>query len=292
MRKIRMPKHGFLFFMIAFLLLMPFGTLAKAQAFDRHKYIYDYAGLLKDKEVKKLQSLSSKLGKERDTAFIVITVDGTDGKELEQYVEDFYDDNDPGYNQPDGNAVFLAIDMEERDVHLAGYGKAEDYLDDGRLDSIREEITPVLSDGNYFQAFSDYMTLSHEYMGEEPSGSSEEYTDHDLDTGHEEYVGDETGGDQENIFFQWWFQLIASLFVAGIVVAIMAFQSGGRVTVNAQTYINNNQSKVISRYDRFVRKTVTKQLKPKNDSNNSGHSHGGGGTSSGGQSHSGSSGKF
>ncbi|MGE8205408.1 TPM domain-containing protein [Heyndrickxia sp. NPDC080065] len=292
MSRIRMLKQGFLFLLMTLLLLLPLGISAKAQNFDRHKYIYDDAGLLTDKEVKKLQALSSKLSKERDTAFMVITVDGTDGKGARQYVEDFYDDNDPGYDQPDGNAVILILDMEERDVYLAGFKKAEDYLDSWRLKEIRDEITSDLSDGNYFKSFSDYITLSHEYMGEEPSGSSEEYNGYDSGVENEEYVANEMGGDQENIFFQWWFQLIAALAVAGVSVGIMAYTSGGRVTVNGQTYINSNHSKVNSKYDRFVRQTVTKRLKPKNNNNNGGGFSSGGGTTSGGHSHSGSGGKF
>lgn len=279
-------KNSFLFLMIALLFLLPFGTSAKAESFDRNKYIYDDAGLLSDKEVAKLQELSNKLGKERDTAFLVITVDGTDGKELKQYVEDFYDENAPGFDQPHGNTAIIAIDMQERDVYLAGFKKAEEFLDDSRLDMIREEITPDLSDGNYYQAFSSFITTSHEYMGEEPSESPEEYNGNSSSTDHGEYVEDDSSADQENILFQWWFQVIASLVVAGVTVAIMAYRSGGRVTVNGQTYINNNHSKVNNKYDRFVRQTVTKVKKPSNNSNS------GGGVTGGGHSHSGSGGKF
>ena len=290
MSKIRMLKQGFLFLLTALLFLFPLHTSAKSIPFDQHKYIYDYAGLLTDKEVAKLQALSSKLGKERDTAFMIITVNGTDGKELKQYVEDFYDENAPGYDQPNGNTAILALDMKERDVYLTGFGEAETYLDAGRLDSIREDITPDISDGNYFQAFSDYITTSHEYMGEEPSSSSQENNGTDSSSGYNDYGSDETNDNQENILFQWWFQLFASLILGGIVVGVMAYRSSGRVTVNGKTYINSSHSKVINKYDTFVRQTVTKVRKPQNNNNN--HSNSGGGISGGGHSHSGSGGKF
>lgn len=248
-----------------FLLLLPFGTVAKGQSFDRNQYIYDEAQLLTAKEKANLQSQASQLGKKRNTAFIVVTVNGTDGKTLKRYVEDFYDKYAPGYDQPHGNTAILAIDMQKRNVYLAGFQKAEKYLDDSRLDQIREKITPDLSDGNYFQAFSAFLNTSDEYMNYKP------------------------GVNPENILFKWWFQLAAALVVAGVVVGLMAYRSGGRVTVNSQTYLNQQQSGVVNQYDNYLRKTVTMQKKPSNDTNSG---SGGGGMTSGGFSHSGSGGKF
>ncbi|KLT18856.1 TPM domain-containing protein [Neobacillus vireti] len=272
------------------LLLLPWAMPAKAENFDRNKYIYDFAHLLTDNEAAELQNIASELGKERETAFIILTVSGTDGKDIVQYVEDFYDDNAPGYDQPHGNTAILAIDMQERDIYLAGFKKAEQYLSDGRLDQIRDNITPDLSDGHYFQAFSAFITASHEYMGNEPNdgSGSDGYSDYGPGGSSVGYNGYDSGADQENIFFQWWFQLIASFIVAGVVVAIMAYRSGGRVTVNAGTYMNSDQSRVLNKYDNFVRQTVTRQRKPSNNT----HSGGGGGITGGGHSHSGSRGKF
>ncbi|MFZ7942915.1 MULTISPECIES: TPM domain-containing protein [Bacillaceae] len=257
-------KRSLLVFLLSFILLLPVGARVNAESFDSEQYIYDFAGLLTGKEEAELQSISSKLGKERNTAFIIITVNGTEGKKLIQYVEDFYDEHGPGYDQAFGNTAILAIDLDKRDVYLAGFKKAEQYLDDGRLDQIREKITPDLSEGNYYQAFSDFITTSHKYMGYEP------------------------GVNPENILFTWWFQLIASIIVGGVAVMFMAYRSGGRITVNEQTYMDGNQSRIISKYDNFVRQTVTRERKPSDNSK----SGGGGGISSGGHSHSGSSGKF
>lgn len=291
-------KQSLLFFLTAMLLVLPWGGFSSnvqaAQTFDREHYVYDNAQLLTDDEEAELQQLASELGEERDTAFLIITLEDTDGKDIVQYVEDFYDEHGPGYDQPHGNTAILAIDMNERDVYLAGFKKAEQYLDDGRLDMIRDEITPDLSDGQYFEAFSGFLNNAYEYMGYEPgdgpgqSGSSG-YTDYGsggIDDGYNAHEYD-SGVNPENIFFQWWFQLIISFVMAGGVVGIMAYRSGGRVTVDAQTYMDKSRSKVISSYDTFVRRTVTRQKKPSSNTNS-----GGGGITGGGHSHSGSRGKF
>ncbi|MFJ7725283.1 TPM domain-containing protein [Neobacillus sp. NPDC097160] len=281
-------KYSILFLFMTLFLLLPLGLSVKAETFDRNQYIYDSAGLLTSEEAAELQNLASELGKERETAFIILTLNGTDGKILKQYVEDFYDEQAPGYDQPHGNTAILAIDMQERDVYLAGFKKAEQYLDDGRLDQIRDNITPDLSEGHYFQAFSVFLNTSYEYMGYEPSNSSDGYTGNGSGGNQGEYNGYDSGSEPENLFFQWWFQLIVSFIIAGVVVAIMAYRSGGRVTVNARTYMDSDKSKVVSKYDNFVNQTVTRQKKPSNDSK----SGGGGGITGGGHSHSGSGGKF
>ncbi|WNS75409.1 TPM domain-containing protein [Bacillus sp. DTU_2020_1000418_1_SI_GHA_SEK_038] len=257
-------KRGFFFLVAAFLLLLPWGVPAKADSLNQKQYIYDFAKLLTEEEVSELESLASELGKERNTAFLVITANGTEGKDIVQYVEDFYDEQAPGYDQPHGNTAILTIDMQERDVYLAGFKKAEQYLDNGRLDRIRNKITPDLSEGQYSRAFSGFIYTAHHYMGYEP------------------------GVNPENLLFKWWFQLAAALLTAAIIVMIMGYRSGGRVTVHAGTYMDSAKSGVLNKYDNFVRKTVTKQKKP-SSKNSSG---GGGGISSGGHSHSGSRGKF
>jgi len=285
-----MQKWRFLV-LLMMLLVLPRGMpTAKAETFDRSQYIYDFAHLLTDEEAAELQQIASEHGEVRETAFIVITLDEPNGKDIVQYVEDFYDEHGPGYDQPHGNTAILAIDMSERDVYLAGFKKAEQYLDDSRLDLIREELTPDLSDGLYFNAFSTFINSAYEYMGNDVGNDS--YADYGS-------VGSPQANDHyefadqpsENPLFHWWFQSIAALIIAGVVVTIMAYGAGGRATVNAQTYMDRSRSKVVNRYDNFVRQTVTKRKKPSNNSNRI-SGGGGGGVTMGGHSHSGSRGKF
>ncbi|WP_235598409.1 TPM domain-containing protein [Heyndrickxia sporothermodurans] len=262
MSKARKIGHFFMLLSIIFVLFLPRIT-AQAESLNQKQFVYDDAKLLTNEEKAELEALSSKLSKERNTAFLIITVNGTKGKNFVQYVEDFYDEKAPGYDKPHGNTAILFIDMKNRDVHIAGYKKAEDYLDNKRIDLVLYKITPDLSNGDYFHAFSKFITLSHEYMGYRP------------------------GISPDNLVFKWWFQLLIAIGVAGLIVGLMAYRSGGRVTVNSHTYLNSNQSRIINKYDRFVRQTVTKQKKPSNN-----NSSGGGGISRGGHSHSGGSRKF
>jgi uncharacterized protein len=253
--------------LLFFFILLPLSSLfvyQPAAAAEQKQYVYDFAGLLTDEEIGKLEDLSRELGAERKTDFIILTVNDLNGKDVVQYTEDFYDEKGLGYDKVHGNTAILTLDMMNREVYLAGFYKAEEYLDDQRLDLIREDITPDLSSGAYYSAFETFIKTSYEYMGIKP------------------------GVNPENILFKWWFQLTVAVVVAGAVVGLMAFNSGGRVTVNDRTYMSNNTSRVLEKRDTYLNTTVTKQKIPK-QSNSGG---GGGGITGGGHSHSGSRGGF
>lgn len=258
-----MVKKYSILFIALFLLLLPIGL---TEAADTKQRVFDEAGLLSASEIEALEKLSSEYSEKNETDFVFLTTDGADDKGLDTYVEDFADRTGIGYGKHNGSAAIVGIDMASRDVVLRGFDKAKEYLDDQRMDLLIDKITPSLSVGNYYEAFSDFILTADKYMEYNP------------------------GVNPESILFKWWFQLGASLALGGIIVGMMAFNSGGRVTVNSRTYFEENNSRINSKRDVFVNQTVSKVKKPTNNNNGGGSS--GGGVTSGGRSFSGSSGKF
>lgn len=254
--------------LMVFFLLLPFAfTAADSPSKQR---IYDDAGLLSKSEVKELEALAEKHGAKRDTDFIILTTNNEENKDVKDFMQDFYDEQAPGYDKPHGNTAILALDMKKGDVYVAGFYKAKKYLDNHRATLVREKVTPDLSNENYYEAFQSFIKTSSKYMGIRP------------------------GVDPDNILLNLWFQIIASLAIAGAVVGIMAFNTGGRVTVNAATYQDNENTRVNHRRDQYIRTSTSKRRKPSNKSSGGGFSGGGGGggVTRGGHSHSGSRGKF
>lgn len=84
--------------------------------------------------------------------------------------------------------------------------------------------------------------------------------------------------------------MAVALGLAAMIVGKMVSNSGGRVTVNRQTYEDANVSGVLEHRDQYLHTTTTKRKIEKSSSSSS--SGGGGGTTSGGHSHSGSRGSF
>lgn len=239
-------------FMLVLFLLLPMQVYATSD-----QKLYDYAELLNAEEVANIEALADQYSRENEVDIIILTTNDTGGRDIVDYMDDFYDETAPGFQRAHGDTVILTLDMAERDVYIAGFKRAEDVINDQRASSIRQEITPALSAGDYVKAFTQFIEQTDYYWNVKP------------------------------IYFTWWFHLIVSIAVAAIVVGVMAYNSGGRKTTNPRTYLDENRSAVTRKRDLFIRKTVTKTKKPSNNS-----SGGGGGITRGGHSHSGSRGKF
>ncbi|MFD0676999.1 MULTISPECIES: TPM domain-containing protein [unclassified Paenibacillus] len=251
-----------LFFLVVYL-AVPAQIMVAAM--EEKIMIYDDAKLLTPEEYQELNEMANQYSAKRETDIIIITSNNAKNVDVKKMTENFYDEHGPGYDKSHGNAVILTLDMRNRDVYLAGFYKAEQYLGDGRLDKIRGKITSDLSSGDYKQAFEKYIKTSYKYMGYKP------------------------GVNPDNILFNLWFQLGGALAIGGIAVGMMAYRSGGRITVNRQTYEDASNSGILDRQDQYIRTTVTRQKIEKSSGSKSG---GGGGITGGGHSHSGSRGKF
>ncbi|MDF2922064.1 MAG: hypothetical protein K0R57_978 [Paenibacillaceae bacterium] len=259
----------------ALLLLLAFlavpllaGGEKAAAATELKKLIYDEAGLLSQQEYAELNAMANEYSAKRETDFIIYTSRNEANADVLKMTQDFYDKIGPGYDKTHGNAAILTMDMKNREVYLAGFYKAKEYLDDGRMDKIRTRITPDLTSGNYMGAFEKYIKTAHRYMGFRP------------------------GVNPDNILFNGWFQLAVSLGLGAVIVGMMAYHSGGRVTVNRQTYEDSGSSGILDRKDQYLRTTLTKRKIEKNTGGGGGKGGGGGGITGGGHSHSGSRGSF
>ncbi|WP_084403179.1 TPM domain-containing protein [Paenibacillus antarcticus] len=252
-----------LFFIAVYLAVPMEMSLASAEL---KTLIYDEAGLLNKEEYNELNVMANEYSAKRETDIIILTSTNDDNIDVMKMTEDFYDEKAPGYDKPNGNTVILTMDMRNRDFYLAGFYKGKEYLDEGRLNKINDKITPDLANGDYRLAFQKYIQTAYKYMGFRP------------------------GVNPDNILFNGWFQLAVSLGIGGIIVGTMAYRSGGRVTVNRQTYEDASTSGILERQDTYMRTTTTKRKIEKNNSGGSGG--GGGGTTGGGHSHSGSRGSF
>jgi len=246
---------------VAIVMALPVKLSSVAAAGAEKKLIIDNAKLLTPDQVKELNVLALKYGKDRETDFIIYTTneEGVDAKKLTQ---DFYDEQGPGYDKKHGNAAIMTVDMKNRYMYIAGFYKAKEYIDDSRVEKILDKVYPYATNGDYYGAFKTYLTVAHEYMGIRP------------------------GVNPDNILFNIWFQLIVAVVAGVVVVWVMIRNAGGRVTVNRQTYEDQAASGILGRQDQYINTTITKRKIERNSSGGSGGS-GGGGTTSGGHSHSG-----
>lgn len=227
--------------------------------------IFDEAGLLTEAERQELNELANRYAAERQTDIIIYTTSNPDNEDVQKLMGDFYDEQGFGYDRTHGNAVLFTQDTRNRDIYLAGFYKAEETLDSARLDRIRDRMIPYLSADDYAGAYREFIESSYRYMGIRP------------------------GVNPDNPLFNIWVQLAGALVIGGVTVGIMVYRSGGRITVNGNTYQDRGTSGVLDREDRYIRTTVTRR---KIEKKSSGGGGGGGGMTGGGHSHSGSRGSY
>lgn len=265
MLKNRLLKRAFIF--IVFFLSIT------TTAFADPERIYDEAGLLDAKQIQQLEKKAASYFNEWSTDFIVVTTNDTEGKSLMRYTQDISDELAEKLNRAEDHMVILTVYIEsstDREAYIAGFGKGKEYVDNSRVQLILDHIIPYLANGDYVEAFELFFKKSAEYLNIRP------------------------GVNPESIFLNTYFQLAVAIALGGIIVFIMAYSSGGKSTVTSGTYLNRNNSQIVRKHDRYLRKTVTRR-KPSNNSNGGaggGFGGGGGGVTGAGRSHSGGGRKF
>lgn len=279
---------------MVFLISISMQMVPTAYASIDDQKVYDFYGLFTESEITDLEEFCSTYGAEAEIDIVIVTVASLDNQTRTSYLEDFYDQKGFGYDQEFGDTVLMLINMDpsDRGVQIQGYGMAEYYINNDRIEHMLDNIVPFLSDSKYYDAMIEYIKESSYYMQEEQGIKIEEATgDQYTGSGYGEssYNGDTNYyGEKDSIFSNTWLQLIISLVIGGVVVGIMASNSGGRVTVTNRTYLKEDTSGITEQRDDYLRTTTTRVLIPKDNNNNTtGRSSGGGGISSGGHSHSG-----
>lgn len=226
--------------------------------------VTDEAGLLTESELLELETLCRETGALYNIDIIVHTVQSIPDTR-KQFIEDYYDANDTVLT--DAAILLLNMDPNDRGVEIQGYGQCEFNLSDDRIESMLDAILPYFSDGNYLGGLQEFVSQTDYYMNVTPT----------VTMSHAEMEASENAIPHLRNFG-------IALVIGAVAVVIMVFTSGSRITTNQGTYLDRNDSRILGRYDRYIRTTTTKRPKPKETS--SGGS-GGGGVSSGGNSHSG-----
>ena len=285
-------QYKFTLFLIALCVMLAFLTVVPATAAETLQYVYDNDNLLTTDEQEALRELCQTKGEEAGIDIILLTERLSSSSAEKTYMEEFYDEYyEAGLLKTD--TAMILINMELRNVYIQGYGLCEFYINNDRIGYILDDIVPYLSDAYYYDALELFIDEVVYYMGQD-KGVSFEYED------GQDY-GEAYGGESDYYEVSLTpaqairsvpFGLIAliSCAIGGISLAIMASGSGGKVTINNRSYLDNAHSGLTASRDDYIRTTVTKRRKPQETSSSSGpRSSGGGGISSGGHSHSGGS---
>lgn len=265
-------------------LLGSHAVLANMSAYDRtntectiQERVFDQADVLTDQEEEKLRSLIAKRERQTGCDIVLITLDEPlaeyalsidpytpSAEYVRVYAEQFYEENNMGYDKPNGDGVVLVDNWSREDdgmIHtwFCTTGKVKDAYSDEDINHILDNVYRDV-ETNPYRAYKTYVNdFYHDMLGMRAF---------DL------YV---PGG------MPWVVGLIAL-----VVFLIVNWRSKrGDKTVTASTYVAGHKPEFPVRQDRFLHKRVTSHKIQTSSSSGGGSSGGGGRSGGGGGSHGG-----
>lgn len=296
--------------------------IVMAEESEHSAHIEDNAGLLSDSVESNLLQKLTDYAVNSNLDLVILTTNDLDTKVkdddnaitnyVKRFLEDYIDENCNNGTFTEDVAI-LYFDSTYRWLNIQGYGSAENILSDDRIETILDKISSYFREDDYYNAFLNfgkhakyYATLQSTNSGNSSNNSQNGSNNpspngsygNNYNNGHGQTSQNNYSDAQrqfvENVLYKTWFQILAAILIGVITVAIMASRSGGRVTINNHTYLNEGNSGIVARRDDYISTSVTKVKRPEpnnNTTNTTNHgsfrSSGGGGVSSGGRSHSG-----
>lgn len=231
--------------------------------------VFDYAELLSEADEGEIhlwvQDMQENWG--MDLAFL--TTNDTEGKSVQQYGADFYEDHALGLGD-DYDGVIFVLDMGSREGQIITCGKAIDIYTDYYIDQMWDNMVGYLSDGDYYWAFYTlYMDL-HTY--------AEEYEIYQADP--DSYISDYSSARKaKGLMTAAAIAGVFALVIAGLAVSSMRKACKNvRPYTDGRAYLKENGYHLSVNRDSFASTHTALMPIPRNDDDN----HHGGGFHSGG----------
>lgn len=249
--------------------------------------VYDFADVLSNSEENKLRELIAEAEEEIQCDLILVTinqpVENLTDEQMEEYgyrhnnwddnmmdyADDFYDNNDYGYEDVGGSGALLLDNWYDGQAGswLSTSGEVYEEFGMAEINSVLDEVYYTLDDGEY-EAYKAYVDEMVRLMRK--------------------------GGGDVVVYGNGSSYLLGAILIP-IVVAIVFILTNikskeGQVTTNASTYVDNGRAKINISQDNFIRKSVSTRIIQTDSGSRSGGGGGGRGgshRSSSGRSHGG-----
>ena len=136
---------------------------AEGDGLSGNPLVVDNAGLLTPAERDALESRARSLAETYGCEVVILTVNGTDGKSIQQYADDFFVYKGYGYGE-DRSGILFFMDMNERDTWFTTRGAAIKAFTDDDIDYIADQMRGNLSAGNYYAAFETFHNCAEDAL--------------------------------------------------------------------------------------------------------------------------------
>lgn len=228
----------------------------------------DNADLLTSGEEAALEQKLNEISDRQGVDIVVVTVDSTDGAEPVDFADDWFD-----YNDYRADGILLLVSMEEGDWHVSTTGYGITAVTDAGLEYMSGKFVPMLSDGNYAEAFDTFADLCDSFITQAKTGDP--YDSHNLPKDP----------------FNFILNLLICLAIGFVVALIYTGKMKSelitvRKQMKADSYVTPGSLELTGSRDLFLYTQVTRTERAQSDSGSSTHK------SSSGTTHGGGGGKF
>ena len=275
---------GLLCVMLVCCLAMP------ANASESLPMVIDNANLLNEDEITSLEEMAQDVRREYELDVVILTVSSLNGSSAQHYADDFYDQNDYGYDSGGDGLLFL-LAMEEREWYISTCGDAIHVFTDYGVQQLGEHTVWYFSEGDYYGGFYAYLNALPQYL--------EAYSSKAPLDGYADYSDDYYHGDrEETVYYEknttpdLFLSLIIGAAAAAITVVIMRnSMNTKKPQAGAASYMTSGSFRLHAHQDIFLYSNVHKTRRQEPSANRSG-----GGSSihrsSSGRRHGGGGGRF
>ena len=257
----------YLYIMIAVALLFV-SAAVPVYADTLYPRLTDEADVLTDAEEAELLEKLDRISSDKQVDIVICTVLSVGEYSAMEYTDNLFEDRFYGMGN-DRSCILLLISMEYGDWHITTAGYGITALTDVGIDYIGERITPMMSDGNFAEAFLEYASLCERFIDMARSGNPFDADDLPKEP----------------------FPAVQNFIICLVIGTIAAWIITGKkkaqlITVRKQTaaknYTKEGSLKIDESKDLFLYKTVTRSERSDNSGSSSTHTTKSGTTVGGG----------
>ncbi len=260
-----MKKYLYIMLAVALLLVSAAFPVYADTLYPR---LTDEADVLTDAEEAEILEKLDRISSDKQVDIVICTVPSVGEFSAIEYADNLFEERFYGMGD-DRSCVLLLVSMEYSDWHITTAGYGITALTDVGIDYIGEQITPMMSDGNFADAFLEYASLCERFIDMARSGNP-------FDTDN---LPKEPFPAVQNFIICLVIGTIAAWIITGKKKAQL-------ITVRKQTvaknYTKEGSLKIDESKDFFLYKTVTKNEKSDSPGSSSTHTTGSGTTVGGG----------
>ena len=133
--------------------------------------VVDQSGVIDGGKLAELNSLADSVSEKYRCDVAVAFVSGTDGMNIRDYADDFFDYNGYGYG-PDDDGAMLVVDTVNRETWLTVHSYGAEAFTDAGQSYVHDRYLPYLRDNDWSGAAEAFITVSAELLDAARNGNA------------------------------------------------------------------------------------------------------------------------